>query len=62
MSFRDEALGQAAYEAYRRRTGGRSLATGQDIPTWIALPPGMKNAWMDAALAAVAKEEEMKGQ
>ena len=62
MSHMDEALGRAAYEAYRSRTGGKPLATGAEIPMWDALSPDMKNVWMDAALATVREEAELKGQ
>ncbi len=46
---------EAAYEAYRARAGGRSLATGQRIPPWEELAPQMQEAWKVAAGAAKAK-------
>lgn len=42
-------LGQIAYEAYRSHTGGKSLATGQEIPTWENLAPVIQEAWRAAA-------------
>lgn len=42
-------LGQVAYKCYRDRTGGVSLATGQPIPEWSALPEAIQDAWQAAA-------------
>lgn len=42
-------LGRQAYEAYSRHTGGKSLATGADLPTWDALPEPIRQAWIVAA-------------
>lgn len=47
------ALGQIAYEAYRRESGGMSLATGDLIPLWAGLPANIRAAW-DAGAQAVA--------
>lgn len=38
-------LAREAYEAYRRHTGGKSLATGQPIPAFEQLPDGIIKAW-----------------
>lgn len=40
---------QIAYEAYRNHTGGKSLATGQDIPEWADLAHVIQEAWSAAA-------------
>jgi hypothetical protein len=45
--------GKTAYEAYRNHTGGKSLATGQEIPVWEDLPPAIRDAWAAAAAAVV---------
>jgi len=50
----DELLGQAAYEAYCTQTGGRSLATGDDLPLWDVLESKYKDAWVAAARAVEA--------
>ncbi|MCL4851804.1 MAG: hypothetical protein KJZ78_10530 [Bryobacteraceae bacterium] len=44
---------QIAYEAYFERAGGKSLATGQSLPYWDALPVEIKEAWEAAATAVV---------
>ena len=49
---------RAAYEAYCNYTGGRSLVTGDLLPTWINLKPEIKNAWLCAARAAWKAIEE----
>ena len=51
----DFQLGQVAYTAYRDHTGGKSLITGDEIPTFVNLRVDMQNAWI-AAAQAVAKE------
>ena len=47
------SMAQIAYEAYRNHTGGKSLATGQNIPEWPDLAPVIKAAWEAAANAVV---------
>lgn len=42
-------IAEEAHEAYRRHTGGRSLASGQPIPPWADLPPAIQGAWQVAA-------------
>jgi len=44
-------LAAIAYEAYRNHTGGKSLATGQNIPEWPDLAPVIQEAWRAAANA-----------
>lgn len=34
-----------AYEAYCRHTNWKSLATGQPLPQWDALPEAIRKAW-----------------
>lgn len=47
-----EARARAAYEAYALKTGGRSFA-GENLAAWADLPERIKDAWRDAAIAAV---------
>ena len=44
---------QIAYEAYYDCAGGKSLATGQQLPPWDRLGPGIQAAWFAAAAAVV---------
>lgn len=44
-----KSLGQLAYEAYCQHTGGKSLATGDDLPTWDVLSPQIQAAWQYTA-------------
>lgn len=57
QTMSDFQLGQIAYTAYRDDAGGKSLITGDEIPTFINLRVDMQNAWI-AAARAVAKELE----
>jgi hypothetical protein len=62
FEFNYEA-GEIAYEAYRSHTGGKSLATGQDIPVYGKLSKPIQDAWARAASAVqeyLAKEAEKK--
>jgi hypothetical protein len=43
-----------AYCAYRAHTGGKSLATGQNIPEWHELREDIQSAWNAAAAAVEA--------
>ena len=56
MQENDERRGRTAYEAYSANTGGRSLASGDDLPMWDDLQDVYKTAWIAAALAVVAGE------
>lgn len=40
-----KTYGQIAYDAYRTHAGGKSLATGQNIPDWEDLAPVIQSAW-----------------
>lgn len=46
-----KTLGQIGYEAYRNHTGGKSLATGANIPEWDSISPAIQAAWEVAAKA-----------
>lgn len=46
-----QTLGKAAYDAYRKQSGGRSLISGQPIPDFGVLPDRIQNAWVHAAIA-----------
>lgn len=40
---------RAAYERYLHSSGGKSLASGAELPGWDALPDAIKAAWRAAA-------------
>ena len=44
-----DSLAQAAYEAYCDAAGGKSLVTGDNLPTWFDLPHSIRGAWRAAA-------------
>lgn len=46
-------LGQRAYEAYVKHTGGVSLVSGRPLPGWAEQSPELHAAWEAAADAAV---------
>ncbi len=53
-------LGRIAYEAYRAKSGGKSLISGADIPGFDALPEAIKQAWEaagDAVAASVGRAD-----
>jgi hypothetical protein len=58
MQDDDNALGQVAYEAYSANTGGKSLATGDNLPAWGDLGDAYKTAWIAAAREVVANATE----
>ena len=58
MQDDDNALGQVAYEAYSANTGGKSLATGDNLPAWADLGDAYKTAWIAAAREVVANATE----
>ncbi len=53
-------LGKAAYEAYRKDAGGKSLVSGQPIPEFDVLPEAIQHAWNEAAHAAAQAFLDMK--
>jgi hypothetical protein len=44
-------LAEIAYEAYRQKSGGKSLASGCPIPDFADLRTDIKEAWTFAACA-----------
>lgn len=52
---------QTAYEAYCKHTNWKSLATGQDLPTWEKLPQNIKDAWCASAHAILRRFHESRG-
>lgn len=38
-------LGKLNYEYYREFSAGKSLASGEPIPSWDALPQNIRDAW-----------------
>lgn len=59
MQAEDERLGQIAYDAYATNTGGKSLATGDDLPRWDVLGDAFKTAWIAAARSVLANRAAM---
>ncbi len=45
-------LGQIAYEAYAKSTGGKTY-DGRDMPKWDDLPEAIRTAWRAAADAVL---------
>ena len=48
-------LGKIAYEAYYKASNGRSLVSGQQLPTWERQSEEIKEAWESAAAAVKAQ-------
>jgi len=51
MNFTD-FYGQIAYESYCLATGGKSLVTGEQLPSWEDQSPEIQSAWHAAGAAA----------
>jgi hypothetical protein len=49
MQEMDERLGRICYEAYSEQAGGRSLVSGDDLPTWEMVRDEIKTCWIAAA-------------
>jgi hypothetical protein len=47
-------IGQVAYEAYCKSTGGVSLVSGAKLPAWSELTKEIQAAWQAAANAVMA--------
>lgn len=47
--------GRIAYEAYCKRSGGKSLVSGQDLPAWHDLNWEIASAWQESASAVMSK-------
>ena len=54
MTNPTKTVAQVGYEAYSAQTGGKSLATGQDLPPFAELTPGIQEAWQAAGTAVIA--------
>ena len=52
MSVEIEARARAAYDAYAKRTGGRTFE-GNGMMAWPDLPERIREAWLDAVKAAL---------
>lgn len=50
----NKSLGEVGYEAYRQSSGGKSLISGQDIPSFENLKPEIQKAWQAAGEAVAA--------
>jgi hypothetical protein len=50
--------GQVAYEAYSVKTGGKSLVSGDRLPSWDDLPEQVQVAWEAAAQAVIDAEDD----
>jgi hypothetical protein len=59
MSDEDERVGQVAYDAYCMNTGGKSLATGDELAVWDGLSDPFRTAWIAAARASIANAAAM---
>lgn len=53
-SVPEAMLGQAAYEAYRLASAGKSLVGEQSLPEWDDQAPEIRAAWSAAAAAVAA--------
>lgn len=53
-----DRIAAGLYGAYRAHTGGKSLATGQEIPTWENLAPVIQEAWKASAKWVLAEWRE----
>ena len=51
---------RAAYEAYRDKSGGKSLVTGEALPWFDDLKPDIQDAWRVAAQAARQAPSELE--
>lgn len=52
---------QIAYEAYCKFTDWKSLATGQDLPSWEKLPQNIKDAWCASTHTVLRRFHESRG-
>ncbi len=48
-----EIYGEVAYEGYREKSEGKSLASGEPIPMWADLPGPIQEAWNASAKAII---------
>lgn len=54
MTNPTKTVAQVGYEAYSAHTGGKSLVSGQDLPAYAELTPGIQEAWQAAGTAVIA--------
>lgn len=47
--MRDDYLGESCYNAYKRKSEGKSLVSGNTLPAWDNLPAVIRDAWNAAA-------------
>lgn len=50
-----KSLGEIAYEAYRVSSNGKSLVSGQNIPSFANLSEPIQTAWQAAGDAVAAE-------
>jgi hypothetical protein len=55
----EQTMGEAAYSAYGKATGGKNFR-GEPMPAWSDLPAPIRAAWQDAAAAAIIFHEYWK--
>ena len=56
------SLGETAYGAYCKQAGGKSLATGDTLPAFAALPQAIKDAWAASAIAVSNRLDHQAGK
>jgi hypothetical protein len=61
MDSTPTTAGQAAYEGYLESSQGRSLVTGETLPSWSDQKPERQEAWEAAARAARAYNQSPEG-
>lgn len=49
------SLAREAYEAYCSAAGGKSLVTGDPLPSWEMLPEKIQHAWLMSAAWVAGK-------
>lgn len=54
-------FGRVAYDAYLRYSDGKSLVTGEALPTWDKQTPDRQAAWDAAADEVVRQYEHFRG-
>jgi hypothetical protein len=57
MATRDD--GRRAYLGYCESSSGKSLISGQDLPSWNDLKQEIKDAWIAAADAVLYQDDDI---
>jgi len=57
-----KTLGQVAYEAYRNKSGGKSVISGSPLPEWNSQSDAVKECWQAAGEAANSHEVEARDE